>query len=342
MENRRLYIVGGGYFTPFCIKKFHEKAVEVKNELYPQSDELKIVIVPTAKHSKKSQVDQHKDEIINLWKERGFDDVFVVNVTKNEAENNNDFHIALAEYEPSAIWFMGGSQSKIANKFVGSKTHSIFLDLADKGVLIGGTSAGAAIMSRTMIRCGDKRPQIMQGLGFIDRVIIDQHFFKRKRTTRLKYTLKKYPTHVGVGIDETTVAYFTGYSVKVYGRSKVALFNPYASENPLNRTIYTKGNIFNVDQFDDVEYVPTDISSFVNVNEFNSLKAIKQAYKEYDSDNNKKLDLNETKNFFKSIIDITNEEITDEEFEQIFNSYDLNDDGYLTFKEFLQIFSFDN
>ena len=59
--------------------------------------------------------------------------------------------------------------------------------------MIGGTSAGAAIMTRVMIVSG--RKQAVEGLGFdlFPNTVVDQHFLKRKRMDRLMGLLGNHP-----------------------------------------------------------------------------------------------------------------------------------------------------
>ncbi len=63
----------------------------------------------------------------------------------------------------------------------------------DRGGVIGGTSAGAAIMTRVMIEEGRREPKLCRGLDLFKEAVIDQHFFRRNRMQRLAKTLKRQP-----------------------------------------------------------------------------------------------------------------------------------------------------
>lgn len=74
-----------------------------------------------------------------------------------------------------------------------------------------GTSAGASVMSDTMIITGpdEESPKkctlkMAPGLGFIRGVIIDQHFAQRGRIGRLLVGIAENPESLGIGIDEDT------------------------------------------------------------------------------------------------------------------------------------------
>ncbi len=96
---------------------------------------------------------------------------------------------------------------------------------------IGGTSAGAAVMSRHMIAQGEAvlrpRKDIVDtdvGLGFLPTAVVDQHFSERRRLPRLLSTLASRPDLLGVGIDEdTALVVERGRAIEVFGKGVVTL-----------------------------------------------------------------------------------------------------------------------
>jgi cyanophycinase len=81
----------------------------------------------------------------------------------------------------------------------------------NKGMMIAGTSAGAAAMPTTMIIDGDNDKSgrisglaMAPGLGLLDHVVIDSHFAERGRMGRLLGAVVQHPANLGVGIDENT------------------------------------------------------------------------------------------------------------------------------------------
>jgi cyanophycinase len=78
--------------------------------------------------------------------------------------------------------------------------------------LIAGTSAGAPVMSETMlVEGGDEESHAAGGalrmapvLGLIGGVIIDQHFMERGHVGRLIGAVAQNPKNLGIGIDEQT------------------------------------------------------------------------------------------------------------------------------------------
>jgi cyanophycinase len=119
----------------------------------------------------------------------------------------------------SAVWFSGGDQVRLTAALLDSPIHARMLELYAAGGLIGGTSAGAAVMSEIMIT-GDevltkKEDELWQtveassvlrarGFGFVKNVIVDQHFLVRRRQNRLLSLVLENPVLLGAGIDELT------------------------------------------------------------------------------------------------------------------------------------------
>lgn len=111
----------------------------------------------------------------------------------------------------SLIFFTGGDQLRITSLVGGTPVYEALRKCLIKGIFIVGTSAGASVMSDTMIVQGndDDSPRkctlkMAPGLSFIRNVIIDQHFAQRGRIGRLLAGIAENPEVLGVGIDENT------------------------------------------------------------------------------------------------------------------------------------------
>jgi len=108
----------------------------------------------------------------------------------------------------SGVFFTGGDQLRITTVLGGTRTDSALQTLVRAGaVVLGGTSAGAAMMSGTMIIGGDgpgvARSSVRTGPGleFLPGVLIDMHFAERGRLNRLLSAVALYPHELGLGID---------------------------------------------------------------------------------------------------------------------------------------------
>ena len=114
--------------------------------------------------------------------------------------------------DAQAVFFTGGDQVKITSQIGDSLIFRRIQEIYDNGGLIAGTSAGAAVMSETMlVEGGDEESHVIggavrmaPGLGFIEGVIIDQHFMERGRFGRLIGAVAQNPKNLGIGIDEQT------------------------------------------------------------------------------------------------------------------------------------------
>lgn len=113
----------------------------------------------------------------------------------------------------SGIFLSGGTQMRLPASIGGTKLEAAIVAAYQRGVVIGGTSAGAAVMSKTMFAYGkggatprEGIAQFAPGLGLTENIVFDQHFRQRDRLGRLLYVIAAHPRLLGVGIDENTAA----------------------------------------------------------------------------------------------------------------------------------------
>ena len=110
------------------------------------------------------------------------------------------------------VFFTGGDQIKISSQIGDTPIFRRIREIYDDGGVIAGTSAGAAVMSETMlVDGGDEQSHVIggsvrmaPGLGLMGGVIIDQHFMERGRFGRLIGAVSQNPKNLGIGIDEQT------------------------------------------------------------------------------------------------------------------------------------------
>ena len=114
----------------------------------------------------------------------------------------------------TGVFFTGGNQLRISTIIGGTPAAKMIREQNARGVHVGGTSAGASILSDHMIvfgkegaspRAGSVR--LAPGLGLTNRFIIDQHFRQRDRLGRLVAALAFNPFAIGIGLDEDTAAF---------------------------------------------------------------------------------------------------------------------------------------
>lgn len=116
----------------------------------------------------------------------------------------------------SGYWFLGGDQNRLAATLLGTRALDVIERRYQEGAVVGGTSAGAAVMTSEMLTGRQKNERgealpfargaidLARGFGFLPDAIVDQHFLKRARYNRLLSAVLDRPQLIGVGIDEET------------------------------------------------------------------------------------------------------------------------------------------
>jgi cyanophycinase len=199
-----LFIIGGGERDAPLMKRYIQLASGFGTG--------KIVIFTMA-----SGVPQEVGpELLAEFKGNGAKDVVFYQLTHDDAMKPDSAKILDGV---GGVWFAGGDQSRLTAALLDTPIHQKMRELYEKGCIIGGTSAGAAVMSEVMITGDEKRTakedeqwQVIwaadivrvRGFGFVTKAIIDQHFVTRRRHNRLISLIIENPKLVGVGIDEST------------------------------------------------------------------------------------------------------------------------------------------
>jgi len=123
------------------------------------------------------------------------------------------------------IWMPGGSQNRLMQRLKERGLIDAIRQRFQDGATVGGTSAGAAVMSQIMLTRTRRGPSLLQGLGLWPDVIVDQHFLRRHRLARLRDAILEHPDKLGVGIDEGTAVVVDGKHFEVLGRSVVTVLD---------------------------------------------------------------------------------------------------------------------
>lgn len=147
----------------------------------------------------------------------------------------------------TGIWFPGGDQARITRAIGGTPIATAIRNHYHAGAVVGGTSAGAAIMTTPMITGDEKRiggargtsdstasfisidrdnVVTIDGLGFLPGAIVDQHFIRRKRHNRLISLTLEHPQLIAAGIDEgTAIEVRPDKTWKILGMSVVVIYD---------------------------------------------------------------------------------------------------------------------
>ena len=167
-----------------------------------------------------------------VFGELGIQDCRPIPIPNREAANESAATDLILEAD--GIFISGGDQRRFMELIWETETfRALHRAFHLRGCCIGGTSAGAAVLSRNMLVQGEatKLPEkdvaeLDIGLGFIARAIIDQHFSERGRLGRLLSVLAERSQMLGVGVDEDTALVIErGVGVDVIGKGAVTLLD---------------------------------------------------------------------------------------------------------------------
>jgi len=199
-----LFIVGGGTQSAALVEEFVRLA--------GAAGKARIVVFAMASGSGERGGEEKAESLRalgaqarNVW------------ITREQADVDSIVHLLDSA---TGIWFGGGDQNRLTSALLGSKVERAIHARYAAGAVVGGTSAGAAVMSTPMItgvelgqgrdtteswtRVARGSVEVAPGFSFLTDVIIDQHFLRRKRENRLLSLVLASAPHLGAGIDEGT------------------------------------------------------------------------------------------------------------------------------------------
>ncbi|MHA2031511.1 MAG: cyanophycinase [Candidatus Kariarchaeaceae archaeon] len=163
----------------------------------------KITILPTASDYGHEIGPLYKDAFLELCDDVDF---FIID-DRNDADDEKCLNRLK---DATGVFFTGGNQLRITSLLGGSQFIKILRSKIEDGIIVAGTSAGASAMSNTMITWGRADEmvkgnlQLSPGLGFIANMVIDSHFVKRGRISRLLHLVALNPGSLGIGLAEDT------------------------------------------------------------------------------------------------------------------------------------------
>ncbi|MCX7920774.1 MAG: cyanophycinase [Clostridia bacterium] len=167
--------------------------------------EAKLMILTTPTE----QPEEVGNEYRNVFSRLGVNNIDVLNINSRDDANVDEYAERIKN--SSGIFFTGGDQLRITSILGGTKAYTALQEGYRNGVAIIGTSAGASVMSSTMIVDGNSNDparkctlKMAPGLALLEEAIIDQHFDQRGRIGRLLCGVAENPYMLGIGIDEDT------------------------------------------------------------------------------------------------------------------------------------------
>jgi len=172
----------------------------------PEGGSETVEVIPTASSIPRTVAEDY----VKAFGKLGIKTVNVMDVQdRADAETVKAMNIL---EDATAVYFTGGDQLKITSQIGDTPAFSRIEEIFVNGGVIAGTSAGASVMTDTMLIGGaseqshriDENLRLAAGFGFAKDMVIDQHFAERGRINRLLAVVGQNPRVIGIGIDEDT------------------------------------------------------------------------------------------------------------------------------------------
>lgn len=209
-----LVIIGGG--------EDKEGDCDILNEVARMVDGGKLVVATIASHEPEGYYSAYE----RVFTSFGVSEIAELYV-QDRSETLDPEKLKILD-NASGIFFTGGDQLRISSQIGDTPVEERVRDIFARGGVIAGTSAGASVMSDTMLVKGSSREShrigdlhMAPGMGLIRDVIIDQHFAERGRIGRLIGAVAHNPRVIGIGIDEDTALLVEGENARVIGRGAI-------------------------------------------------------------------------------------------------------------------------
>jgi cyanophycinase len=223
-----------GYIVPVGGAEDKEGPAEILRRFVAVSGgaDANIAIIPTA-----SQLESTGRRYEDIFRGIGVKEATALPFkTRRDTEREDWLDVLEAA---TGVFLTGGTQLRIATVLGGTPVAKAIRRLNARGVSVGGTSAGAAILSEHMIAFGSEgstpragMATLAPGFGLTNRVVVDQHFRQRDRLGRLLSALAYNPFAVGLGLDEDTAAFIDpSDQVHVLGAGAITIIDALGMEH---------------------------------------------------------------------------------------------------------------
>lgn len=234
----KLFIIGGGSRPDAMVARIIDEA-GLRGGGYG-------IILPMSSEEPDSAVYYAKRQFV----QQGINAIYGVNFVKGETLTKQKLD---SIRNAKLVYISGGDQNRFMDIVLGTDIERAIHEAYQKGSVIGGTSAGAAVMSKVMItgnelkhtdyratfqNIEERNIETKPGLGLITTAVIDQHFVKRSRHNRLISAVIEFPELKGIGIDESTAILVKGNEAEVVGESQVIVL-----QNPKRSKVIRNGKL---------------------------------------------------------------------------------------------------
>ena len=236
---QRLLVVGGGERPPDAMKKFVEWSGGAKS---------RILVITWA-----SSVPEESFEALQKAFQAANAGMAEHAPTRPlDAEKRSRFIEQLNG--ATGVFFSGGDQNRIMDVLTDEELLKLIKAKYESGLPVGGTSAGAAVLSDPMMTgeadlkiLDGRKVGVRRGLGLLPGTIFDQHFLVRQRHNRLFGLMLLDPTMLGIGIDEDmAVLVEDNRQLTVTGATQVMFVHSKSGRQPFELSFLSGGEHFDL------------------------------------------------------------------------------------------------
>ncbi|HPR65080.1 MAG TPA: cyanophycinase [Thermoanaerobaculia bacterium] len=235
----RLILIGGAE------DKFNERVI--LQRVVHACRAGRIAIIPTASEIPRELGGRYRRAFSDL----GVTQVDILDI-RHSKEADLPPHLEVIQ-QADAVFFTGGDQVKLVEILEGSNLLALIKTRHAEGMVVAGTSAGAAAASDTMIFDGDDEGHSKgtirhrAGFSFLKGITVDSHFLVRCRISRLMQVIASGLTMRGIGLaEDTAIDLESNGTFTVLGSGAVVLLSGEWLEHS-NYNEVKKGEAFSVD-----------------------------------------------------------------------------------------------
>src|SRR4029450_5426071 len=153
-ERGALVIVGGGGVGAALLTRFFDLA---------GGRDAPLVVIPTANGAESYPPDWPG---LKMFKDFGVTNITVLHTNARTVADSEAFVKPITTAR--AVWFPGGRQWRLVDSYLHTRTQREVARVLERGGVVGGSSAGASILSSYMVRGAHENNYIMMAPGYED------------------------------------------------------------------------------------------------------------------------------------------------------------------------------
>ncbi len=227
-----LLICGGGEIPDAVVAEFCDLA---------GGKEARIVVIATdnveAGNVEADEVDAGK--LLQPWRRRGAAVVELWRGLVQDPAKDAKFVESLSK--ATAVWLVGDDSRPAAMAAGGALLQQQLRRLLGRGGVIGGTSAGAALLSTLTLSADGPDATAAAGFALLPGSVIQPHYEEERRRPPLADAIGKHPSLVGFGVDEATALVVRGRRLRVLGDFQVTIQLGASKTRPAKTSVLRSG-----------------------------------------------------------------------------------------------------